>query len=202
MLCQVAIGGGDQAHIGADGARAAQALELALLQHAQQLGLQLERNLADFVEEHGAAVGQLEAADALRDGAGERALLVAEQFAFQQAGGNGGAVQLDEGALPARAEVVDGARHQFLAGAGFAVDQHGGIGGRHGLHLLEHGLQRAALADDFLEAVVGADLVFQVDLFLRQAGVELFDALVGEGVIERDGHLAGHLREEAAGRRR
>ena len=49
--------------------------------------------------------------------------------------------------------------------------------------------ERAALADDLLEAVVGADLVFEVDLLLRQARVELLDALVGERVFERDGHL-------------
>ena len=139
---------------------------------------------------------QFETADALRDGAGERAALVAEHLAFQQAGGNGGAVQLDERALPARAQVVDGAREQFLAGAGFAVDQHGGIGGRHGLHLLQNGLQRAALADDLLEAVVGADLVFEVDLLLREPRVQFLDALVGERVLERDRHLARRLGEE------
>ena len=68
----------DQAHIHFDGARAAQPFELVLLQDAQQLGLQLQRNVADFVEKQRAFMGQLEAADLLRDGAGERALLVAE----------------------------------------------------------------------------------------------------------------------------
>ncbi len=41
----------------------ADAFELALLQHAQRLALQLERDLADLVEEQRAAIGQLEAAD-------------------------------------------------------------------------------------------------------------------------------------------
>ena len=59
---QVAIGGGDHARIDANGLRAAHALELLLLQHAQQLHLRLERQLADFVEEDRAAVGELEAA--------------------------------------------------------------------------------------------------------------------------------------------
>ena len=36
-----------------------------------------------------------------RDGAGEGAFLVAEQLAFQQAGGDGGAIELDERALAA-----------------------------------------------------------------------------------------------------
>jgi hypothetical protein len=38
----------------------------------------LDRRLADLVEENRAAVRELEPPDALRDGAGERALLVAK----------------------------------------------------------------------------------------------------------------------------
>src|ERR1039457_433779 len=48
-----------------------------------------------------------------------------------------------------------------------------------------------------LEAAVGAYCVFWVAFFPRQPLIELFDALVGEGVIQGDGHLAGHLGEEA-----
>jgi hypothetical protein len=99
---EVAIGGGDQAHVHRNGTIAAEALDLALLQGAQQLGLQVERQLADFVEEKRAFVRQFDAADLAGNGAGERALLVAEQFAFQQAGRDGGAVQLDEGVFAAR----------------------------------------------------------------------------------------------------
>ena len=132
---QVAIGGGDEAHVDGDGPRAAQALDLPLLQRAQQLGLQVERHLADLVEKERALVRQLEAADLARDGAGERALFVAEELAFEQPGGNGRAIQLDEGALAARAQAMDGARQQFFAGSGLALDEHGGIGGRDGLNL-------------------------------------------------------------------
>ena len=64
--------------------RAAEPLELLLLQHAQQLRLELERNVADLVEEERAAVGELEAADLLRDRAGERAALVAEELALEK----------------------------------------------------------------------------------------------------------------------
>ena len=58
---EVAVGRGDHADVDRAGALLADALELALLQHAQQLGLQLERHLADLVEKQRAAVGQLEA---------------------------------------------------------------------------------------------------------------------------------------------
>jgi flagellar biosynthesis protein FlhB len=45
-----------------------EALEFLFLQHAQQLGLQLHRNLADFIQKHAAFVRQFKAPDALRDG--------------------------------------------------------------------------------------------------------------------------------------
>ena len=93
------IGGGDDAHIHFLGRIAAQALELLLLQNAQQLGLELQRDVADFVEEQRALVRQFEAPNLARDGAGERASFVAEEFALQQSHGDGGAVDLDEGAL-------------------------------------------------------------------------------------------------------
>ena len=67
-------------------------IDLAVLQRAQQLDLRLERQLADLVEEQRAAVGLLELADALVDGAGEGALLVAEQDALDQVLGDGAAV--------------------------------------------------------------------------------------------------------------
>jgi len=54
-------------------------------------------NLAHLVEEEGAAMGQLKAAEALRNGAGKGAFFVPEEFAFEQAGGDGGTVERHEG---------------------------------------------------------------------------------------------------------
>ena len=78
---QVAVGGGEDAHVHPHRRGAAEPVDLALLQRAQQLGLQPDVHLADLVEQQRAAIGRLELADAARDGAGERALLVAEQLA-------------------------------------------------------------------------------------------------------------------------
>ena len=47
------------------GLRAADALDLAFLDRAQQLGLQVEPQVADLVEEQRAAGGQLELAELL-----------------------------------------------------------------------------------------------------------------------------------------
>ena len=88
---------------------AADAGELAILQHAQDLPLQRQRHVADFVEEERAAVALLEAADALAGRAGEGAFLVAEEFALEQLLGDGGAVDRDE-ALRAALRCSDGWR--------------------------------------------------------------------------------------------
>jgi hypothetical protein len=59
---EVDVGGGEDADVDADGPVAADGLEGALLQDAQELGLGVDGELADLVEEEGAAVGHLEPA--------------------------------------------------------------------------------------------------------------------------------------------
>src|SRR5262249_19542722 len=81
-LLQIGVGGGDQTHVNFLRARTAQAFELAFLQNAQQLGLQLQRDVADLVQKQRAFVRQLEPPDALRDRASKRAPFVAEELAF------------------------------------------------------------------------------------------------------------------------
>ena len=58
----------------------AHALDLALLERAEELGLRRERQLADLVEEERSAVRALEPALPLRRSAGEVAALVTEQL--------------------------------------------------------------------------------------------------------------------------
>ena len=64
--------------------RAADRIDLAVLHGAQQLDLHLERQVADLVEEQRAAMRLDELAGVLFGGAGEGALLVAEQDALDQ----------------------------------------------------------------------------------------------------------------------
>ena len=54
------------------------------LQHAQQLGLHVQREVADLVDEQRAALGRFEPAHPAGDGAREGPLHVAEQLAFDQ----------------------------------------------------------------------------------------------------------------------
>ena len=89
------VGGRDDAHV--HGARRvlAHAPHLALLQHAQQLGLRARRQLGHLVEEQRAAVGVLEQPGARADGAGEGAARVTEQLGLDQVVGQRGAVDGD-----------------------------------------------------------------------------------------------------------
>jgi hypothetical protein len=65
------------------------------LQHPEQFDLDIQGNFADFVEKNRAAIRQFETTDAFGDGAGERAFFVAEQFTFNQAGRQRGAVDFN-----------------------------------------------------------------------------------------------------------
>ncbi len=78
LLFEVAVAGGDESYVHVDRLRAAEPLERALLQDAQEFDLHDGAQLADLVEKERAAVGQLKAAFlGLRRG-GERAALVPE----------------------------------------------------------------------------------------------------------------------------
>jgi hypothetical protein len=108
------VRGADDAHIDRDLLTPADALDGALLQEAQQLGLQRKRQVADFVEHQGAAAGGLDLAERLLGGTGEGAFLVAEQLAFEQVLGNGGAIDGHELARLARRCLVQAARQHSL----------------------------------------------------------------------------------------
>jgi hypothetical protein len=79
---------------------------ISLLQDTQQLDLKRGRNLADLVEEDRATIGALEQADMIVDGAGKRALLVAEQLGFEQFVGQRAAVFDHERLVPAQRPVT------------------------------------------------------------------------------------------------
>ena len=95
---------GDEPDVDLDGVGAAQPLELTLLQHPQQLHLGGEVDVADLVEEQRAALGELEPPFLARLGAGEGALLVAEQLRLDQAVGSAAQLTLTNGLL-ARGEL-------------------------------------------------------------------------------------------------
>jgi hypothetical protein len=93
------------------------------LQDAEQFGLEREWDFGDFIEKQIARVGEFEWADAVLKRAGKGTLDMAEEFAPEEILGNGCAIYFDERAGTTRTAFVNGARDQFPAGAGFALDQ-------------------------------------------------------------------------------
>ena len=103
-----------------------------------------------------AAVGQLELALLLLAGAGERALLVAEQLRFEQRLGQRRAGDRHERLRGAVAGVVDGARDQLLAGAALALDQHRAAQAGDLVRQVQDLVHLRVLADHVVERGIGA----------------------------------------------
>ena len=215
-LREVAVARRDDPRLERVRARVADALERALLQHAQQLRLQLDRNLADLVEEQRALARELEPAGAIADRAGERALDVTEQLALEHAGCERGAAHGDERPLLGVRRVVDRARDELLAGARLAADQHRRARRRDRADLLPDVADRRALAEDLagVRTTCGELDQLRARLAARERGLHdraqpidvdrLDQVLVGAELDRLDGRLhvvaRGHDDDRRLGR--
>ena len=168
LLLERAERGRDDADVHVDRALRAQPFDLPLLEDAEQLDLERERQLADLVEEERAAGRGLEATDVALGRTGERAALVAEQLGLEERLGQRRAAHANVRARPARRVVVDRRRDQLLAGA--ALPLHQNVGVRVGDHLdqLEHLLHLLALADDAAEREAPLELLLEADVLLLE----------------------------------
>ena len=188
---QILMGGGDDAYIHLDGGLAAHPVELAVGEYPQQPGLTLGRHVADFIQKQRAAVRLFKTAAASGGGAGEGTPFVAEQFRFQQVAGDGRSVQGNEGFVGARTVAMQRPRHQFLAGAGFAVDQHRDVGAGQTANGAEYLLHGRRLTDDL------GGFAFGFRVLYRLAAVLIDGALHQvHGLIHVEG--LGHVFEGAA----
>ena len=135
--------------------------------------LELQRNFADLVKKQRASMRQFEASDLLRHRAGERALLVPEQLALQQAGGDRRAVHFHTTTRAAAAQVVNCPGYEFFSCAGLPRYENGCVGRRNGLNTPQGSLKSRSFPDHVPDVVVEADLVFQVELFDREPLLDL-----------------------------
>ncbi len=109
------------------GVRRADREHLALLDRAEQLGLQRDRHLGDLVEQQRAALGRTEQAVAGAGCAGEGALGMAEQDRLEHRVGQRCAIDRNERLVGARRRGMDEAGDALLAGAGLAEHEHGRV---------------------------------------------------------------------------
>ena len=154
LFFEVPVRRGDDADVDLLGLRVADAEDDALLQRAEELHLQVQRELADLVEEERALVGLLELAGLVDDGARERAAHVTEQLALDEVLGDGAAVDRHERPVLALAPAVELLRDELLAGARLARDEDADVGAGDLLELAEHLEHRRARADDLAELLV------------------------------------------------
>src|SRR5580704_16115534 len=108
---QIAMRGGDEAYVNFMSAVAAEPLKFLLLQNAQQLRLKFERDIADFVQKERALMCELKAPHFVSDRSRKCSFFVAEQLTLQKPERNRGAIQFDEGAFAAGAQIVYRASH-------------------------------------------------------------------------------------------
>jgi hypothetical protein len=197
---EVDVGGGDDPDVDRAHRGRAERAHLALLQHPQEPELDRHRDVADLVEEKGAAVGLREQARVVAHRSGEGAAAVAEELAVDERVGQRGAAHGDEGTP--LAALVDGAGQKLLAGAALAADQDRHVGSRDLLDLGEQPPHHRGAADH-RRGVARAELLLEVavpalELAIRGGAPERQQH--GLDVLERLGHVIERARLERADR--
>ncbi len=159
---QIHVGRREHAQIDRNGMRAAQPLDLPLLEGAEKFGLEIDAQRAHLVQEERAPVGELELAHLARMRPREGALLVPEELGFEEGVRDGGKVHRHERLGTPRPLSMYGTRHQLLPRAALRRDQDGGGRLRHlrdQLVELDHG---RVTPDERIEAVGAIELGAEV----------------------------------------
>src|SRR6202007_1469663 len=132
------MGCGNKPNVHANSPRTTETFKFALLQSAQQLWLQVQTDIANFVQKERPAIGQLESACLLHQRAGERPLFVPEQFAFHEARRYRCTIEANETAITTRTEVMNRPCDEFFPSASFTVQEHRRRRGRHNQTMIHH----------------------------------------------------------------
>src|SRR5690606_23931063 len=102
-----------------------------------------------FIQKQGAARSGADAAGMLGDGAGESALLVAEQLGFGESLRQCSAVDGDQGAARPATGGMQSVGEQILAGAGLALNQYGHVSCGNHRRRAQGRLEGGGVADKF-----------------------------------------------------
>lgn len=129
----------------------ANALDATFCDGTKEFGLDFDGEFTQFVEKNGAAVSLEKRRETFVDGACEGTSLVAEEGGFGEALGDGSAIDDDEWFFCARAGLMNGLGNDFFAGAGFAGDEDGEIGGGDLGYFFEDGPHAGALGNECAE---------------------------------------------------
>jgi len=158
---QVTIGCGDQPDGDLLDFGRADALNFAVLNHTEKLRLYRQGSLANLIEKNRAAVGVFEEARAGVGCAGERAANMTKELALEKRVDQSGAIADRKALLRYRADLVNGARDEFFAGASGSDQQNVRVVASYFASEVEYLQHRWALADDAVEFEVPEQLFFE-----------------------------------------
>jgi hypothetical protein len=99
--------------------------------------LQLQRNVANFIQKERSFIRHFETSEALRHRPGKSAALVAEEFAFKESKRDRGTVDFNERMIAPPAEAVNGSGNKLFSSAGFTLDVNGAMRGCYNIDLGE-----------------------------------------------------------------
>src|ERR1051326_3296562 len=215
---EIFVGGGDATKIYLYLLIPADADDFVFLQDAHQIGLSFETDVADLVEEDGAAFGDFELSFLAILSPGKCAFFVAEELAFEQSFGQCAAMDDYERMEAPWTGFVDGAGDEFLASSAFAGDEDSRISWADGLDCVENLLHCDALANDvfgliyfryrLLEERVFGFSVLMAESFLYKmrdlVGIEWLGHVIVGAVFQcsdsgLDGGVAGHHNDHQVG---
>ena len=216
---EFAVGSGNHPDVDFHFLVAADRANFFLLQHAQQFGLHLERQFANFVEKNCASAGRLEQAGLGTYRTRESTLFVAKKLALDERRNQRAAIHGHERTAREGSSEVNRAGHELFPRAALAGDQHRRARVLQARDHAQHFLNFGRGADDAVQAGFSVHalpqklvLLHQAD-FLRHAAqkqAQLFerreglaDVVVGSQLhrLHRglDRPVAGHHRDLGAG---
>lgn len=147
FLVQVLVGGSDNPGIDFYFLDASNAIVAFILQDLQEFGLHERRDFSNFIKKYGSMCCQLKLSRFWFVRPGEGAFFIAKELGFYEFRGEGGAVDLDEGAGLARRIEMKGPGHQLFAHPTFTGYEHIEIYFSHSLSDFIHFLNGWAAAD-------------------------------------------------------
>src|SRR5215469_805446 len=147
---QVAVGGGDEPGVNGPGFVSTHTDEGSVLQHLQQLRLDVQVEASDLVEEERSLVSLLYAAELGAHGAGEGALLVAEELSLKQGMWDGGTADLNQRSVGAERQRMKQLNANLLPGSAFPLNQYRHIGFGYPLYFVTCGMHCRGLAEEDL----------------------------------------------------
>src|SRR5271163_1485289 len=159
---QVAIRRGNEAHVHLFCFRRPDALDFAILNHAQELRLHLQRSLTNFIQKYRATVCVFEQARTSVCRAGKCAANVAKELAFEQRVNQSRTIANGETLCTNRAHLMQGARDEFFPGARRTSNEDIRIMARNFLCKVEHFEHCRASSDDSVELEIFEELVLEI----------------------------------------